>query len=287
MLCAAFFPRHAALLFWGVWLFGWLLAFVLGFVFRKTLFRGEDSPFVMELPPYRLPTLRGIAQHMWQRSWSYVKKAGTFILASSVLVWALLTYPKVGQWSQDYDGRLEAVGQASMQALAAPDLTAEARAGIEAKRDRDTHAIENERRMEAAKHSIAGRVGVALEPVTRAAGFDWKLNVALFAGIAAKEVIVSTMGIVYGVGEADPDSEADGDSPAPLRQRLSSDPAYSPAGALALMIFVMVYVPCIATLAVTRKELGSIKWPVFMAGFTLVVAFVLAVLVYQVGRLIV
>jgi len=141
--------------------------------------------------------------------------------------------------------------------------------------------------MEAARASLAGRLGQSLEPVTRAAGFDWKLNVALFSGIAAKEVIISTMGIVYGVGDTDPAAESGAESPAPLRHRLANDPAYSPATALALMIFVMVYVPCVATLGVTRKELGSYKWPAFMAGFTLVVAFTLSVLIYQVGRLLV
>jgi len=287
MLCAAFFPKHAALLFWCVWLFGWLLAFVLGFAFRKTLFRGEDSPFVMELPPYRLPTVRGIAQHMWHRSWSYVKKAGTFILASSMVIWALLNYPKVGTWSQDYDARAAAVQERARQALEAPGIADEARALIQKKRSDALAAIEAEKRIEAARGSFAGRLGRFLEPVSTAAGFDWKLNVALFSGIAAKEVIISTMGIVYGVGDTNPDDESSPSAPAPLRQRLSADRAYSPPAALALMIFVMVYVPCVATLSVTRKELGSFKWPAFMAGFTLLLAFTLAVLVYQVGRLLV
>lgn len=286
MLCAAFFPRHAAILFWCVWLFGWLLAFVLGFVFRKTLFRGEDSPFVMELPPYRLPTPRGIAQHMWQRSFSYVKKAGTFILASSMVVWALLSYPRVDRWSQDYDAKAASITAAAAQAMATPAASPELLAHIVSDRDTALRQVDNDRRMEAAKHSIAGRVGLALEPITRAAGFDWKLNVALFSGIAAKEVIISTMGIVYGVGDSTPDQEAS-DSPSPLRHMLSTDPAYSPVTALALMLFVMVYVPCVATLGVTRKELGSIRWPAFMAGFTLAIAFTLAVLVYQLGRLLV
>ena len=133
-----------------------------------------------------------------------------------------------------------------------------------------------------AQYSIAGRLGRMLEPLTLPAGLDWKVNVALFSGVAAKEVIISTLGIVYDVEEADAEDEGGATA---LRDRIRNDKAYSPLGALALMVFVMVYVPCVATLAVTRKELGSIKWPAFMAVFSLGVAYALALLVYQVGRL--
>ena len=285
MLCAAFFPHRAALVFWGVWLFGWALAFVLGLLFRKTLFRGEDSPFVMELPPYRLPTLRGVASHMWQRSWSYVKKAGTFILAASIVIWVLLTFPRLDHYSQDYDGRMTAVQRAADAKLGEEGLPEDVRARMRAERDETIRVIAAEKRLEETSNSLAGRMGRAVEPVMRPAGFDWKINVALFAGIAAKEVIISTMGIMYGIGEADADEESADASVTPLKARLRSDPAYSPLSMVALMVFVMVYIPCVATLAVTRKELGSIKWPAFMAGFTLIVAWLLAVAVFQVGRL--
>jgi ferrous iron transport protein B len=287
MLCAAFFPKHAAIVFWCIWLFGWGLAFVIGFVFRKTLFRGEDSPFVMELPPYRIPTLRGVTSHMWHRSWSYVKKAGTFILAASVVIWVLLTYPRPDHLHAAYDGRVAAVQLEAEKKLATPHLPEDARSRLENTRNDAVGAIRAEQRMKEAEYSIAGRIGRFIEPVMRPAGFDWKINVALFAGIAAKEVIISTMGIVYGVGEADPDQESSDQRASPLKDRLRADPNYSPLTVLALMVFVMVYIPCVATLAVTRKELGSIKWPAFMAGFTLVVAYVLAVAVYQIGQLLV
>ncbi|MFW5739399.1 MAG: ferrous iron transport protein B [Myxococcota bacterium] len=285
MLCAAFFPRHAAIVFWCIWLFGWGLAFAIAFVFRKTLFRGEDSPFVMELPPYRMPTLRGVASHMWHRSWSYVKKAGTFILAASVIIWVLLTFPRPDHLQPEFDARVVTVKHEANDALANPHLPADVRTRLKNERDEAITAIRAEERMQEAAYSIAGRAGRLLEPVMQPAGFDWKINVALFSGVAAKEVIISTMGIVYGIGEADADAESDELRATPLKDRLRNDPSYSPLSVLALMVFVMVYVPCIATLAVTRKELGSIKWPAFMAGFTLIVAYVLAVAVYQVGRL--
>ena len=285
MLSAAFFARHAAIVFWCLWLFGWGLAFVLGFVFRKTLFRGEDSPFVMELPPYRMPTLGGVASHMWHRSWSYVKKAGTFILAASIIIWVLLTFPRPDHVRVTFDERVAAVERDAGTELASPHLPSDVRSRLERVRDEQVAALRAEQRMREAELSIAGRVGRFVEPVMRPAGFDWKITVALFSGVAAKEVIISTMGIVYGIGEADPDDEGNEAQATPLKERLRADKAFSPAVALALMVFVMVYVPCVATLAVTRKELGSFKWPAFMAGFTLVVAWVLAVAVFQVARL--
>lgn len=283
MLCAAFFPRYAALMFWGLWLFGWATAFVTGMVFRKTLFRGEDSPFVMELPPYRLPTPRGVLTHMWHKAASYVRKAGTFILAASIVIWAALSFPRVTAYSADYDAEARAIEAATSARLAVAELPQDRRAAIESERARSLADLENRKRTEDAAASFAGRAGRFVEPVMRHAGFDWKINVALFSGVAAKEVIISTLGIVYGLGGEEPD-EAD-IAEAPLTSRIRADRAYSPASALALMVFVMIYIPCIATLAVARKELGSMKWPAFMAGYTLVLAWVLAVAIFQIGRL--
>ncbi len=287
MMSAAFFPGHAAIVFWSMWLFGWLLAFTVGFTFRKTLFRGEDSPFVMELPPYRLPTINGIASHMWQKGWSYLKKAWTFILAASIVIWALLSYPKTSQYSKDYNGQIASL-QSAIQAAesSAPKTSQDASSTLDALRAR-VEGLKNEQRVEDASNSIAGRVGRSIDPVMRLAGFDWKLNVALFAGTAAKEVIISTLGIVYGLGNADADAEGTETTATPLKMRIKSDPANNPLAALAFMVFVMVYVPCIATLAVTKKELGSFKWVAVSAGYTLVLAYALAVFVYQIGKLVV
>lgn len=284
MLCAAFFPKHAVAVFWMLWLFGWAMAFVTGLVFRKTLFRGEDSPFVMELPPYRLPTIRGVLTHMWQKSASYVRKAGTFILAASVIIWASLSFPKVQSYSHDYDAEAAAVSQAAASRLASAELPEADRRRITADRDEALASIDHHKRTEEAEASVAGRVGRFVQPVMRYAGFDWKINVALFSGIAAKEVIISTLGIVYGLGEVEPAGDTDEAALSPITASIRRDSSVGPVGAVALMVFVMIYIPCIATLAVTRKELGSLKWPAFMAGYTLVVAYVLAVLVNQVGR---
>jgi ferrous iron transport protein B len=277
MLSGAFFPKHAALVFWALWLFGWALAFCVGFVFRKTLFRGDDTPFVMELPPYRLPTPRGVASHMWHKSWSYLKKAWTFILSASIVIWALLTFPRTNVYSRDYDSEIR-----NLQANATVTQDTKTQASVQGK----INDLQNQKRVEEAKGSVAGRVGSFIQPAMKYAGFDWKVNVALFSGVAAKEVIISTMGIVYGLGETNADSEGDKTEVTPLKTRISSDPSYSPLSALSLMIFVMIYIPCIATLAVTRKELGSMKWVGVSVGYTLLLAYGLSVLVYQVGKII-
>jgi ferrous iron transport protein B len=279
MLAAAFFPESSALVFWGVWLAGWLIAFVTALIFRKTLFRGEAAPFVMELPPYRMPTLRGAFSHMWERGALYLRKAGTIILAASLVIWFLLTFPQTPMDSglaMNSDTRNTSIvegtpgvsggEQGEVLYDARLEVTGEAKAEPEARRQ--------------VLNSYAGRIGRVMEPVLSLAGFDWKVGIALISGVAAKEVIISTMGIVYGVGDADPDEEASAERP-PLRETIASDPNYSPASALALMFFVLIYFPCIATLAVVRKELGSWKWPTFLIVYTVFVSYILSVAVYQ------
>lgn len=241
MLVAAFFPNNATLIFWGIWLFGWITAFFIALIFRKTLFKGEQTPFVMELPPYRRPLIKNVILHMWEKSSEYIKKAGTVILAASIIVWFILSYPKAPQ------NTVRDFGETNIT------------------------------------YSIGGRLGKSMEPVLKWAGFDWKIGVSLVAGVAAKEVIISTMGILYGIDEDVSSQQSQVDFM--VKDKLKSDPNYSPLMAFALMIFIMIYIPCIATLAMVKKELGSWKWSLFQAGYTLLVAFLMAVMIFQVGGL--
>ncbi|MFP4547732.1 MAG: ferrous iron transport protein B [Fidelibacterota bacterium] len=250
MLTAVFFPERAGLIFWLIWLSGWLIAFIIALIFRKTIFAGEQTPFVMELPPYRVPTIRSIFQHMIEKSGSYVKKAGTVILAASILIWFFLSYPKP---PEHIVNNLQAPAQ-------------------------EQSIQENESVPTAVEYSFGGRVGKFMEPALEPAGFDWKIGVGLFAATAAKEVFISTMGILYGVTD-----EAELESESGLQQEIKADPAYNRLMAVALMFFIMIYIPCIATLAVVRKETGSWKWPLFQAAYTLFVAYFVAVAIYQTG----
>lgn len=276
MLAAAFFPGHAGTVFWSVWFFGWLLAFVVGWIFRKTLFRGESSPFVMELPPYRMPTMRGILTHMWDRSWMYVRKAGTIILAISIIVWFFLYFPKPTTYTQDYPA-LQAQIENEYAGRATGLSSAQAEILLN-ERDEKLAVLSAGKAAEELNYSIAGRIGAALEPVFRPAGFDWKINIALFAGFAAKEVIISTTAIVHGI------SDSGNHALTGLKDRLVADASYSPAVALALMVFVLIYAPCMAVQAVIRKELGGWKWSAFSMSYTIFLAWILAVLVYHVSK---
>ncbi len=273
MLAAAFFGEKAGLVFWSVWFAGWLLSFIIALIFRKTMFRGETAPFVMELPPYRMPTVRAILMHMWERSSLYIRKAGTIILGLSIVIWFLLYYPKPPGYTEHVEAQTEST-TADWKLTASNPPTREELSNLDAMLQR----VENEAAQEAIRYSFLGRIGRGLEPVFRPAGFDWKISIGLLGGLTAKEVIISTLGIVHGLGDKDDEGVT-----SMLKQRFVDNPDYSPAMALAMMFFVLIYVPCLATLAVVKKELGSWKWPVFQAAYTFFVAWAVAVVVFQVG----
>jgi ferrous iron transport protein B len=392
LIIPAFFPQSwRAPMLMLVYLIGIALALLGAKLLRATLLRGESTPFVMELPPYRLPTIQGAFLHMGQRSWLYVRKAGTVILAISIVLWALTSYPKKTMYDEDYDGQaaqatakfmsdMKALNpilglpsnSESLTRLAEAELAVQAvqahhyehdpayleavqatetvieslrqseqghavdafltvREAIRAARqefsdsveadevEAGTHAhlllehwrdtalararsehpeayraavtyledvegpyqaaledIEQSKRGEQLAYSIAGRVGRVLEPVLQPMGFDWRIGTALIGAVAAKEVFVAQMGIVFSVGEADEGSEA-------LRARLRA--AYSPLVAFCIMLFCLVSAPCMATIATTRSEANSTKWALFQFGALTALAWVLTVAVYQVGTL--
>ncbi len=266
LLTTAFFAGQEGGVMFLITLAGWVAALMIALALRSTVLKGEATPFVMELPPYRLPTLWGLLLHTWLRAWEYIKKAGTIILAISVLMWALITFPKLPE------ERAEAFEAQRQEIAALTDITDEAR-------EEKLAGVEKAEKEAALEYSAAGRAGKALEPIGRPAGFDWQTNVALVGGFAAKEVIVSTLGIAYSLGEVDAE-EAD-----PLRDRLSEDPAWNKARALSLMFFVMLYAPCFATVAVIRRETASWGWAGFSILLNTAAAYVVAVAVYQIGSL--
>ena len=251
LLIPAFFPPawRAPALF-GIYAIGILLAFLLALGLRKTVLAGEAAPFVMELPPYRMPTSGALIKKMTERAWIYLRKAGTVILAVSIVLWAMSTYPKKDVYEVD------------AQLAQGVEMTAE--------------EIEQARGGEDLRHSIAGRLGIAIEPLIEPMGFDWKLGTSMIGAFAAKEVFVANLGIVYSMGETTEDSED-------LRNKLSRD--YSPLVGFSLMLFLLIAAPCMATFAVTRRESGSWRWAFLQLGGLTLVAFLLSTTVYQVGRL--
>ena len=263
LLIAAFFSENVAgSVLFSIYFLGISLAILMALVFRKWMFPGASEPFIMEMPPYHLPTLRSIAIHMWERSILYLKKAGTLILAASILIWFITNYPANVEYSKDYDA---AKGQITEQydEVAAKPLLAQ---------------LDQEQAGEKLALSYAGQFGHFIEPVIKPLGFDWKMGVGLVSAVAAKEVLVSTLATIYSVGDVEEDSQS-------LQEALAADAAFSPLVAFSLMVFTLIYSPCLAVLAVVRRETNSWKWPAFSFVYSTTLAWIMSFVVYQGGRL--
>ncbi len=249
LLIPAFFSESLrAPVMWMIYMIGILLAVALAKVLRSSLLAGASTPFVMELPPYRLPTLKSVMLKMWQRAWMYLRKAGTVILAISIVLWALTTFPRKDVY--EVDQRLAQGEQMSQE---------------------EADSLRGE---EALLYSFAGRMGKAMEVVISPMGFDWRIGTAMIGATAAKEVFVAQMGIVFSLGEADSESTD-------LRGALSE--RYTPLVAFCVMLFMLIATPCVATFAVTRQESGKWKWAVLQWGGLTFLGYVLTSIVFQVG----
>ncbi len=283
LLIAAFFPTSRARMMFILTIISWSGALLAAKLLRMTVVKGASTPFVMELPPYRLPTFRGLMIHTWERTWQYVKKAGTIILGISVLLWAAMTFPRlpdtqIQHFKAQRDAVLSAAPSAAVAELQTPSESqppSQAAAALQA----DLQVVEARQASAALRHSLAGRVGTGLEIISRWAGFDWRTNIALLGGFAAKEVIVSTLGTAYSLGDVD---AGNGSS---LASRLAAEPGWGILTAWSVLIFVMFYAPCFVTVVCIARE-SSWKWGLFSMVFNTVLAFSLAVLVFQTGSLI-
>jgi len=266
LIIPAFFPQAwQAPMLWTIYIIGIVLAVVLAKLLRATLFKGESVPFVMELPPYRMPTLRGLLLHMWERSWLFLRKAGTIILGIAIVMWALSVWPKPGaKQVEQFEQQRDAV-------KARADIGPEEKVGL-------LGEINNAAAEAELEHSVIGRIGKGVAPVLRPLGFDWKTSTAMLGAFAAKEVFVAQLGIVYAVGEADEASET-------LREQLQAN--YTPLQGFCIMLFCLVGMPCMATVAVTKRETGSWKWALFQLGGLTLLAWALTAVVYQIGRLVI
>lgn len=228
LLVGVFFPRHEGVVILSLYAIGIVLAVLIARLFSKFLVKGDDTPFVMELPPYRMPTARSIFRHTWEKGVQYLQKMGGIIMIASIVIWFLGYFPRHNAY--------------------------------------DTVAMQQE-------HSYIGKIGQAIEPVIEPLGFDWKLGIGLLSGVGAKELVVSTLGVLY-VNNPETD-------PMTLAERIPITPLI----AFCYMLFVLLYFPCLATLVAIRQESGSWKWALFAATYTTVLAWVLTFVVYQIGGL--
>jgi ferrous iron transport protein B len=260
LLAGAFFSRNASEVVLSIYLIGVFLALMASWVLRKTILRGESTPFVMELPPYRMPTARSVAWHVWDKTSQYFKKMSTVIMAASVLIWALTSFPQTSFTEP------QAKAVASEYAASHPKATAQ---------ETDTYVAHKEAEVSMA-NSWAGQIGHAMEPIVQPLGFDWKIGIATVTGFAAKEVVVSTLGILYAVG----DSESESDQP--LQDALRADAAFSPLIGYVLMLFTLILAPCFAAQATIRAELGW-GWLGFYVLSSIVVSWLVCFGAYHVG----
>jgi ferrous iron transport protein B len=281
LLIAAFFAKYEAAIMFCITLGAWAGALLVAKLLRVTLIKGASTPFIMELPPYRMPTFKGLAIHTWERTWQYIKKAGTVILGFSIILWAMMTFPmlpesKVEEFEIQRQSMLGSVPAMVKGELGNPrEGTGLSRDALNLKKQLQSL---NYRQTEAKlRYSIAGRIGTALESVSKWAGFDWRTNIALIGGFAAKEVMVSTLGTAYSLGEVDPGKSGS------LSETLAKDPSWSPLMALGLIVFTMFYAPCFVTVVCIARESGTWRWGAFAIIFNTLFAFGLAVLIFQTG----
>jgi ferrous iron transport protein B len=240
LLAGAFFPDHAGLVLFGIYASGIVLAIVMARIFKRFVFKKEETPFVMELPPYRMPTMKSMLNHTWEKGVQYLRKMGTIILIGSIAIWFLEYFP----------------------------------------RPEKTGVLTPTERIEQQEKSYIGQIGHAIEPILSPLGFDWKIGVSLISVIAAKEIVVSTMGVLY-TGDAEKDQNS-------LSERLkkelkpNGEPVFTPAIAIGLMLFVLIYFPCLATIVAIKNETKSWLWALFSVSYSLILAWTAAFGVYQI-----
>ena len=329
LLASAFFPpEDAPTILLGIYTLGIVVAVVTAKVLRTYVFKGEAEPFVMEMPPYHMPTLRSVGIHMWERSVMYLKKAGTFILASSILIWFLTSFPQDVEYSQDYDAAKAEV--TAMHEQTAATILDEAQLANDEDKDKVTaiydqmlaldeehkgdppaeeeepayfealkadelypvawtlyvnhkaeedevKALDLQQGKEKIEQSYAAELGRFIQPIMEPLGFNWRINIAVIAAVAAKEVMVSTLGTIYAIEASEDDSTS-------LEEFLANDPDFNPAIGLALMVFALLYLPCLATMAVLKRETDSWKWFGSVFAYTSILAWVGAYIAVHLGR---
>ena len=284
LFAGAFFDEHTAgnALF-AIYIIGALLGLIAAKILRVTAFKGEDEPFVMEMPKYRLPSLKLLWFVVYSKSLMYIKKAGTFILMASMLIWFISSYPKNSLIEEEYASKIEVLqSQLEEPTLSEPTEANEATTEVQAPKEPASiedaiAALENEKHERLVEQTYLGIMGKAIEPAFAPLGFDWKMGVATISGLAAKEVIVSTLGVLYALGDKVTEEDTS------LRDIIASNISF--ASAMAFIVFVMVYLPCLAATAVFAKEAESLKHTAYLVIFTFATAWILAFITYHIALL--
>ncbi len=281
LIIGAFFPENAGTVLFAMYASGILLAIVVSRLFKKIIFKGKELPFVMELPPYRLPTVRNTISHMWNKGSQYLSKMGGTILIASIIIWFLGYFPRQPELIGSFDQQIEHT-ETEYNQLLSVESSVETKNLLLAEKQQMVYDLEHQKNSELQMNSYIGKIGKYVEPVMAPLGFDWKMSISLISGIAAKEVVVSTMAVLY---QADDDQAENNKLIDRLRseKKIDGTPAFNQSTALAFMIFTLIYFPFVAVIATIKKESGSWKWALLTIGYTTILAWGMAFLVYQVS----
>jgi ferrous iron transport protein B len=280
LIIGAFFTENPGTVLFLVYLAGIALATIVAIIFNKTLFRKDEEPFVMELPPYRIPTVTSVIKHMWSKAGQYLKKMGGVILVAVIIIWTLSTFPKNSAVEQKYD---TAVAEIENR------IANEKSESVIADLNEQKRILNLNKRSELQENSYIGQLGHFVEPAIRPLGFDWRMGVSLFTGVAAKEIVVSTMGVIYHVDDSE---EAQGESLGDKlktveysKGELKGKKVFTPLVAISFLAFILIYFPCVAVVAAIKKETGSWKWAMFTVFFTTGLAWLVSFAIFQIGSM--
>jgi len=282
LIIGAIFPENAGTMLFAIYGVGILLAVLIARIFKRFIFKHDEVPFVMELPPYRIPTLKNTVRHMWHKGAEYLKKMGGIILVASIIIWFLSYYPQQLTYSEDFDAQIEQLNTEYANLISNSDDNLWQ--SYESELLHKVDSLEFIKKSEYQSNTYIGRLGKSIEPVIKPLGFDWKMGVSLITGIAAKEIVISTMAVIY---HSDDDSETSKQLINQIREEKYSDgtPVFNKVTAFGFMVFILIYFPCVAVIAAIRKEAGSWKWALFTIGYTTGLAWFLAFVVNQIGKL--
>lgn len=287
LIISAFFPKYPGTMLFSIYLFGIIMAALVAIVFKKTLFKTDEVPFVMELPPYRKPTLRNTTKNMWNKGSQYLKKMGGVILVASVIIWFLGYYPKHPGITEKYQQKMQRTEQVYQQKMATASTPEKAKK-LEENMQTTLHQLQLEQAAVKQEQSFIGQIGHFIAPVMQPLGFDWKMSVSLLSGVAAKEIVVSTLSVLYQA-----DHENDKNSNERLMEKLreaqfesgprKGETVFTNLTALSFLIFTLLYFPCVAAVAAIKKETGSWQWSLFAIIYTTTLAWFVSFLVQQIG----
>jgi len=289
LFISAFFVQYQGTILFAMYGIGVMLAIGSALLFRKAIFKQPDMPFVMELPPYRTPTLRTVLKHMWNRAEQYLRKIGGVILVASIIIWALGYFPRETKDDHLYDQKIATISSQYSKAILQTQQSSKIIANLKQDEISKIQEISNNKESNRQLNSYIGRLGHLVEPVMRPLGFDWKMSVAILTGVAAKEITVGTLGVLYQAGQ-----DADENSASLITKlQQQTHPAgpkkgqkvFTPLVAFSFMLFILIYFPCVAVVAAIRKESGNWKYAAFIVIYTTGLAYLGSLMVYQIGRL--